>query len=403
MFLKCQNDLIVERKNYNDKIIVAIISLAIISTFGTQIEFTTIASKFEIMMNISWIMALFLLIYFNKCKVLILDYCKFYILNIIIFLFSVYLGHLIIGEYIPQIFKILFICIMMYEIGSLVASRINKKQIEKILKVYCISCLILSIYIYLTKFATLDDWMNTMENVYHRKNSAGQLISVSIIIHVMLLNTKNRIKKCINYISIFILSFVLILIQCRTAILGLFVVIIYKIVILSSKKLKGISITIFTLIFLVTNKYTFAIIEKALYLNKYRGASLDKFSSGRLTFYTEGLAKWSDSIGFPFFGLGNYYVDNFYINIIISVGILGFIPIILIVLKRFKTNFKSNYFKNKDNSFVIELINLLSIFYIIESMLEGFPPLGPGACSFIFWILCGYVDGIIHKSRRISI
>ena len=47
---------------------------------------------------------------------------------------------------------------------------------------------------------------------------------------------------------------------------------------------------------------------------------------------------------------------------------------------------------------LVILCGVLAIFYFVETILKGFPPIGPGTCSFLFWIVCGYIDG--SKAQR---
>ena len=38
------------------------------------------------------------------------------------------------------------------------------------------------------------------------------------------------------------------------------------------------------------------------------------------------------------------------------------------------------------------LLLTMTIYYTFTSILEAYPPFGPGSCSFLFWIINGFVD-----------
>ena len=46
-----------------------------------------------------------------------------------------------------------------------------------------------------------------------------------------------------------------------------------------------------------------------------------------------------------------------------------------------------------NNDKICQTTVVMSIFYLVISIFEGFPPYGPGVASMAFWLFSGYLDG----------
>ena len=136
---------------------------------------------------------------------------------------------------------------------------------------------------------------------------------------------------------------------------------------------------------------TRSFIDQALLLTKNAGADINTFSSGRLDGWDRALATFAKS---PFFGCGRYYVDCSYISVLAEIGILGFVLVESVWITRAVSNFKAGSGLNSD-----AFLMCLTMFYFIESVLEGYPPFGPGVSSFMFWFLS--VTFVDNKTEKI--
>ena len=87
-------------------------------------------------------------------------------------------------------------------------------------------------------------------------------------------------------------------------------------------------------------------------------------------------------------GTGKYYVDSLYINVLTENGVIGALIIYIIWGLRISRNFVVNRQYNAVPYVRKDMIMCLTIFFFIESVLEGYPPFGPGVSSFMFWLLC---------------
>lgn len=63
-------------------------------------------------------------------------------------------------------------------------------------------------------------------------------------------------------------------------------------------------------------------------------------------------------------------------------------------ITRAVSNFKAGSGLNSD-----AFLMCLTMFYFIESVLEGYPPFGPGVSSFMFWFLS--VTFVDNKAEKI--
>ncbi|MCC6103025.1 MAG: O-antigen ligase family protein [Olegusella sp.] len=165
------------------------------------------------------------------------------------------------------------------------------------------------------------------------------------------------------------------------------------------------AIIVLSLILLTLSPTALSYINHVFFIDKYAGTSLNTMSSGRGVYWSEALSVFEGS---PAIGVGNYYVDNYYLNSLANVGIIGSVFIVgLLVMRSMKNLGMIGIISKEGIEPFIWIVFSLTFFYLIESIFEGLPPIGPGSCSFIFWMLSGYLDEIqliplICKKRKES-
>lgn len=263
-----------------------------------------------------------------------------------------------------------------------------KRDMTRIIFTYLFATVALSLYIHIKYIGTIEHWKSSEIYLVVQKNSLAQIICSAIIssYFILLKDKMSAIVKAVVLLTCIYLLLVLWLSQCRTAILAIVLIVLYNFIF--NAKHKFIYILFFTAIVILClcNKTISTFLEKALGLNNYIGADLDKFSSGRLSLYKQALNIFMQS---PIIGVGQYYVDCSYLSILCESGIIGFILIEGIWGYRVILNFRYGI-KNKDR--YGHLMISLTIFYLIESLLEAFPPFGPGVASFMFWTICSIME-----------
>ena len=91
-------------------------------------------------------------------------------------------------------------------------------------------------------------------------------------------------------------------------------------------------------------------------------------------------------------------MDCSYILVLAELGIVGFILVELIWFTRAVLNIKKVTGNNR-GTFLL----CLTVFYLVESVLEGYPPFGPGVSSFMFWFLsAAFSDAVSDNMNNIT-
>lgn len=305
--------------------------------------------------------------------------------------------------YVTGFFQLLSKSLLMYLVGFVAFSSFgsSKATLSYILRLYCICSLIYSAWAMKNYFPGLSMWMSNMEYLFASKNSLGQICGVGSLLSLSLVfNEEDKFLRTAQLIIGFILLITTLLFQCRTAVLAVVLGILFLMV--AEKKRAAFFIVLgLGVICICLSPSLRSLLAHAFLLDKITpGGDL---SSGRF-----GL--WSDSFvvlnGHEIFGIGSYYVDNMYIDVLVNVGIAGAVVVLAFWGFRLCLNFYRSFsprFAASSQNWLINLVAALSLFYLVESLLEGYPPFGPGACSFMFWMLCGYLDAFITYSDKTGV
>ena len=300
---------------------------------------------------------------------------------------------IVIDNYRPPIIVPFITSFLFYIVGMLFYKNgLNSRDLQMALRAYCIICIFLGIYIWTKYYGSLNNWFNIDQNLYPKKNSAGQILAVGTMLSFFYIKSKSKIEKVINIVIGLGLIFIIMIIHCRTALLALCMTILVYLFLLTTKKQKKIIIALIPIVVLVIYNIPFfrGIVNQALYIDKYTVTSeftLNSFSSNRLDWFSAAYDKFAQSTVTILLGIGKSYVDNLFINVLTSTGIVGLLSITFAYVKRFIINFRYSSINDE-----YRLLKLMSVFYIVESLAEGLPPYGPGACAVIFWFICGYCD-----------
>jgi hypothetical protein len=389
-------------KHHVDILILMITS--IIFSIVAQINDERISGVMRIIMYSSWGVTIAYM-FLNVLNVFRMTYYgKWFLMSYIGFVSMCGLSTVLGQEHMsPNILLPFSISLIMYLTGSVLQQYgFPVKKLDKCLFVFCISVFVVCIVTRFTFFTNISDWLNTNIYVYDKKNSLGQLIVLAVILLVFYFKPNKKLVLFIYYAISAFMIYVLLLIQCRTAMVALVIVIIARLFIVSKERSKFLLLLLVGVLFILFNDNFWNIIEKAFFIDKYKGLDLNTFSSGRFTYYADALNKFQTNV---WFGTGEYYVDNFFINMLTENGIIGFIIIIPVLIKKAIDNLfrKSSSIVNEDKRKLNEVLKLFTLFYIVESMLEGFPPLGPGVCAFLFWLLNGYLDSFARPTKTTGI
>ncbi|MBR3352209.1 MAG: O-antigen ligase family protein [Lachnospiraceae bacterium] len=367
-----------------------LLELAIICSVFSQIE--SVERVFRFAMYIMWILVLLFGLAKQRSLVHINDFSKTFIFAYLLFVLFCLLRGFIDNNFLTTNYlRVLLVPLMVTISGDIVADD-NIKTIDKLCRVYLICALIFAVWVQRTYFTSYSSWLVSRRYIFSEKNSAGQIWSAAIFISIFLLHYKSRLEKTLIYMACMYLLIMIGICQCRTSILGIGVAITAYIFVRSKKKLKLTILIALVVLSLYYIPFTRNFINQALFLTKYAGTDLNTFSSGRIVKYIKALQLFKSS---PYIGVGQYYVDCSYLLILVESGIIGFLIIEwiwinkLILSYRYKANDKYRVF-----------LFMMTTFYIIESILEGYPPFGPGVSSFMYWFLSSVIINSLSNQNN---
>lgn len=357
---------------------VKLLQLCILASIFSQIE--TISSLMRPIMYIAWMLTVAFFIARNHGRIVIhkctkLFGCCYLLLIAGCILMALFGSRHLEGNYI----HIMYIPLIVSVIGENFAPFAQHSDYERILRTYLYGAVAYALWVNITYFSSYNDWLKQNMYTFLQKNSAAQIWATGILIAFFLLEYRTKRQKIVGYACAGYLLLLCGISQCRTAVLALAVVLVCYILLKSKYKIRWSFFTLLLILFLWNNSVTRRFIDQALLLTKYAGADINTFSSGRLDGWNRALAVFAKS---PFLGCGRYYVDCSYISILAEIGIFGFVLVESVWVTRAVSNFKVRSGLNSD-----AFLMCLTMFYFIESVLEGYPPFGPGVSSFMFWFL----------------
>lgn len=275
-----------------------------------------------------------------------------------------------------------------------------------------IACLIGQIILMFTQFATLSD--NTEYYLNGEKNQMGQMIGIGIILEVFILPyfLKKTVLRVACYIIGAVSLYTLMAIHSRTPLIAISIAAVLYFY--NKKKVKRdyiIAIVIVIVLILTINymggvNYLIELFEledtSISSIGSYDG--INGLLSGRLDNYKIAL---NDFIHSPLIGVGAYaYIDNFVFNVLRTGGLVSafmLFPIAYGTIRRCSKNSKE-FLQREDEQpqekvLLFTILRYLSIFYFVVSLFEGYPPFGPGASTFFFWLIIGMGDKAVEDEK----
>lgn len=231
------------------------------------------------------------------------------------------------------------------------------------------------------------------------KNQIGAIIGSSIIIFgVGILKGEflNNYIKYYFYVGFLILFMCLLVIRNRASIMAILLVLILLFVLRIFKKItyqKIIYFIIIVIIFIILTllgvlNLFYNFIWESFTLN-FDKNDLNALSSGRTNVYIVAVQQFFES---PFFGelFQDHNIDgkphNFILNKLVSYGILGSFPIIILYIYILYFTIKG-IFKYKGSA---DLVFWLLLYSLIISQFEYTYPFGPGVSQIILWFVLGH-------------
>ena len=279
--------------------------------------------------------------------------------------------------------KEIIIAIYLFFVGMLTSSFFQKKHFKKLLISFFAVNIFMAIDLFIEYFIGFD--FSTASYAYPEKNGIAPLFAIAASVPFIYM-PKRKVLFVFEILGSVFLIIMIALLKCRAVLIALPILIIY--LSLNPKYKPGTiyivlgAMIVSILIVVSVPSLRELVLNNILFANRNTG-SIDDLSSGRLTYIANAFKVFTIS---PIIGMGNYYVDFVFADILASYGIVGlililhllFLPILLFFKTRKKLNFQIKMI------FVI----ILLIFYI-NSLFEAYAPFGPGIKCYMLWIFAG--------------
>ena len=296
--------------------------------------------------------------------------------------------------FISRLFLPINMSVFFIVVGDFVGQRVKYNNDFIILeKTYIISSVFVLLIVYFSYYRG-NNWLNSMNTIVVQKNSIACLPLLSFIILVF---NDNLFKKNTRLIFLIFTSAMIIILKSRTVIISYFCILLY-IWIKKSKKEKIIYLIVFFLLFsIVYFKTDFIdILINNILLNN-RDVSINTVTSGRMThfyiFENQFPQNW-------LIGTGGTYLESMPLALLLSYGILGSMPVIILLILSCRDIFTINS-KCVPANLKLILISFFMVF-ILNSISEELAPFGPGVKCFLLWLFLGIslgYENIVKKEK----
>lgn len=292
-------------------------------------------------------------------------------------------------------------CIPFYILGLNIKSDESGANVKKIILAFAAAQVIMML--------TLIPELNTISaefSQYNAKNQMGQMLGIGIVFEAFILPDlfSKGWQKAISW-GIGAVSLVsLMIIHSRTPLIGIVVCAIISFISKKDKTGKDY-FNAFAIIFILSSVIMY--LGGPEYISELFSGSDQLDTGGANAFFTGRPEIWKeaffDFLKNPITGVGAWaYIDNHILNTLRCGGVILAVLIFPIGYGKMFFTFKKsidtiNAVNPKGGQLVISQVVWKMIpFYFVISLMEGYPPLGPGSSLFFFWIVLGMFDGIYY-------
>ncbi len=293
--------------------------------------------------------------------------------------------------------KAIYLSVFIMTIWLMYSPLFKHSNIKMFMIVYVVAAVLLASIVYFDILRGSD--ISSSYYAYRSKNSTGPILFVAIIFSYFLLNKKSPWSTIVRYLLYAFFTVIIALMKCRTVLIFLPISLIYLFSIQYKSDLAFIILVvtiflIFALLFFVP--YFRDNILFSILLNGKQNATIDDIFSGRFSIIYGKLTANTNYI------VGNFstYFDCMPLLLIVNYGFVGFLLFLPIIALPFFFFIKSSKVLGK-NDWIVQLQLLFLISFFSFSIFEGLVPFGPGAETFVFWMIicCTYRDDFKMLSK----
>lgn len=287
----------------------------------------------------------------------------------------------------PLFYNINLTCLFLV-IGYLASTVVDPSVMLRVCKTYALAVLALTPYFVVNYFG--------IQRIFASKNSLGPIMVYAAIIFAVLFPSRSRLGAFLKWLAvIWLVACVFMSINRASMVSILILALYYTFVCLPTLKKRLIALLI--LVVLIGGCLSNAAIFEALqFVTKANLASdnMDDFSAGRMGILDDIKKPLSES---PIVGVGQLYVENFHLSVLLQVGLLGCAPVFVLY-------FYPIWFFALDRARVhadvlARVIALMAVHGAVISCFEEQAPFGQGSAYFILWLLIGYYIGYLACCR----
>lgn len=391
-------------QNRNPTLNALLLCLTLCLILGVLAQVDLLRTTLRPILYISWLVLILVYIIIYRHQILISKQARVLALMAgMIFLWRILLMILGVMDNLPQLGTLVLIDLAAFLYGTWMAEHdVGDKWLARVMICYSLAAGLFAVYLLRTYFPSIGAWLSSVVYQYSAKNSAAQLLVHAALFMFFLyptaqIKTPAAIGQMIRYGVLGISLIMIALLRCRTAMLALAVCALYYIFRWGGRK-RYVYIGILLLLgfAVITIEPLKKFIESALLLNKYgQNATLDEFSSGRLSYIDVAIDTWLEHF---WLGAGRIMVDCNPLALLADSGILGAVPYYVFWLSTVKLNILREATNNSFN----QVVQLLTVYYCVTACLEGYPPFGPGVCVAPMWLLSGYCEIKFEKADDIT-
>lgn len=358
-----------------------VLQLAVVFSVFSQID--PVERFFRPAMYAIWAIALVLGVFKREGKLHVDAFSeRFLIAYSSFFVFCLLAGLIDSRHFNANYIRVLIVPLLVTITGGMFANE-DRTLFNRLGKLYLICSVIFALWVQRTYFPSYISWLSTRIYLFQQKNSAAQIWVTAVFVSLVLVEYNNKFERILIYVACAYLLFMTGICQCRTALLGVGAAVLTYAISRAQHKARWIAAVVVGGMIAWHIPVVHQFVEQALFLNKYAGADLNTFTSGRIDHYKTAIESiWAS----PIIGIGKYYVDCSYLLILAESGIIGFFLIEWVWLKKLYISYSFRG-KQSEQTFLF----ILTTFYIVESILEGYPPFGPGVSSFMYWLMSSVI------------
>lgn len=278
-----------------------------------------------------------------------------------------------------------FIFIVCYFCGQF----LTEKSFKRIINLYVISVIIVSLYIFFTYYFGLTNWFSSTLYIYSSKNSFAQIVLFAAVL-IFLYGFMNN--KKLKFPLIFLLIFFLLLLKCRSTLVGLFIIVIYIVFF----HIKNFSLKVFVVLFFLIFLLSIFIIPsfndffiEGMIFNNRGDEGWGVITSGRLSHFNRFLSLFREN---PIIGNGKVRIESFPLSILAGFGV--FAGSFLIFFAITPLIFSIKRILKKEISPMLSVLFLFSMISLSNCLFEEQAPFGPGVKCFMLWFVYGFFLGM---------